>query len=411
MKTPLAIASWRKLLPLLNERQRRLYAAQKVLELGHGGLKQVHEWTGLSRPTLLKGLAELQREKELAEPGRIRRGGGGRKPVEAQAPGVKAELERLVEETTAGDPMSHLHWTLKSTRQLAQDLARQGYKLGADTVCRLLHEWGYALQATRKSKEGASSSERDAQFRYLNAQVQAFSRRHAPVISVDTKKKELVGEFKNPGREWHKKGEPVAVNVYDFPSLSQGVAIPYGTYDVQRTHGFVNVGISHDTAEFAVESIRQWWRRFGRRHYLQARALLIGADGGGSNGSRNRAWRFYLQQFSDDTGLAVTVCHYPPGTSKWNKIEHRMFSFISLNWRGKPLVSYETVVNLISHTTTRKGLRVNARLDPQLYRTGRKVTAEELQTLRLTPHDLHPTWNYTIAPHASSPQQRRASTR
>jgi transposase len=405
-----ALASWLKLLPMLNERQRRLYAAQKVLELGHGGLKQVHEWTGLSRPTLLKGLAELQGEKEGAEPERIRRVGGGRKQVEVQVPGVQAALERLVEETTAGDPMSHLRWTLKSTRQLAQDLGRQGYALGPDTVCRLLHELGYSLQTTRKSKEGTSPPERDAQFRYLNAQVQAFSRRHAPVISVDTKKKELVGEFKNPGREWRKKGEPVTVNVYDFPSLSRGVAIPYGTYDVQRNHGFVNVGMSHDTAEFAVESIRQWWRRFGRRHYLPVQTLLICADGGGSNGSRNRAWRFYLQQFSDDTGLAVTVCHYPPGTSKWNKIEHRMFSFISLNWRGKPLVSYETVVNLISHTTTRKGLRVNARLDPQLYSTGRKVTDEELQTLRLTPHDLHPTWNYTIEPHASSPH-RRASTR
>jgi transposase len=410
MKVSSALTSWLKLLPMLNERQRRLYAAQKVLELGHGGLKQVHEWTGLSRPTLLKGLAELQGKKEGAEPERIRRVGGGRKQVEVQAPGVKAELERLVEETTAGDPMSHLRWTLKSTRQLAQDLVRRGYELGPDTVCRLLHELGYSLQATRKSKEGTSPPERDAQFRYLNAQVQTFSRCHAPVISVDTKKKELVGEFKNPGREWRKKGEPVTVTVYDFPSLSRGVAIPYGTYDVQRNHGFVNVGMSHDTAEFAVESIRQWWRRFGRRHYPQAQTLLICADGGGSNGSRSRAWRFYLQQFSDDTGLAVTVCHYPPGTSKWNKIEHRMFSFISLNWRGKPLVSYETVVNLISHTTTRKGLRVNARLDPQLYSTGRKVTDEELQTLRLTPHDLHPTWNYTIEPHASSPQ-RRASTR
>ena len=410
METSRALTSWLKLLPLLNERQRRLYAAQKVLDLGHGGLKQVHEWTGLSRPTLLKGVAELRGEPGLGEPARIRRAGGGRKKVEAHAIELTVELERLVEETTAGDPMSHLRWTLKSTRQLARELGRRGYQVGTDTVCRLLHELGYSLQAPRKSKERASPPERDAQFRYLNAQVQAFRDQHAPVIAVDAKKRELVGEFKNAGREWRQKGKPVAVNVYDFPSLSNGVAIPYGTYDVQRNQGFVNVGISHDTAEFAVESIRQWWRRFGHRHYPQARTLLICADGGGSNGSRNRAWRVYLQQFSDDTGVAVTVCHYPPGTSKWNKIEHRMFSFISLNWRGQPLVSYETVVNLISHTTTRKGLRVNARLDPQVYVTGQKVTDSELRALRLTRHALHPTWNYTIEPHPSSPP-RRASTR
>jgi transposase len=394
-----ALTSWLKLLPLLNERQRRLYAAQKVLELGHGGLKQVHEWTGLSRPTLLKGLAELRGEREEVEPERIRRAGGGRKKVETQATALTGELERLVAATTAGDPMGPLRWTLKSTRQLAHELGRVGYHVGADTVCRLLHDLGYSLQVPRKSKEGTSPPQRDAQFRYINTQVQAFRDQQAPVISVDAKKRELVGEFKTGGQEWHKKGTPVIVNAYDFRSLSQGVAIPYGTYDEQRNRGFVNVGISHDTAEFAVESIRQWWRRFGRRHYPYASSVLICADGGGSNGSRNRAWRLYLQQFSDETGLAITVCHYPPGTSKWNKIEHRMFSFISLNWRGQPLVSYETVVNLISHTTTRKGLRVQARLDRHTYETGRKVKEAELQALRLTRHELHPTWNYTIGSH------------
>lgn len=398
-----ALTSWLKLLPLLNERQRRLYAAQKVVELGHGGLKQVHDWTGLSRPTLLKGLAELRGQGEGVEPERIRRAGGGRKKVETQALTVTEDLERLVEATTAGDPMGPLRWTLKSTRQLAQELTRLGYQVGADTVCRLLHELGYSLQVPRKSKEGTSPPQRDAQFRYINAQVQAFRDQQAPVISVDAKKRELVGEFKTGGQEWRKKGKPVVVNAYDFRSLSEGVAIPYGTYDVQRNRGFVNVGISHDTAEFAIESIRQWWRRVGRRHYPKARTLLICADGGGSNGSRNRAWRVYLQQFSDETGVTVTVCHYPPGTSKWNKIEHRMFSFISLNWRGHPLVSYETVVNLISHTTTRKGLRVKARLDRQSYVTGRKVTDAELQALRLTRHEFHPTWNYTIAPHPNVP--------
>jgi transposase len=398
MEIPEALTSWLKLLPLLNERQRRLYAAQKVLELGHGGLKQVHDWTGLSRPTLLKGLAELRGKVEGVEPERIRRAGGGRKKVETQALALTEDLERLVEATTAGDPMGPLRWTLKSTRQLAQELERLGYQVGADTVCRLLHELGYSLQVPRKSKEGTSPPQRDAQFRYINAQVQVFRDQQAPVISVDAKKRELVGEFKTGGQEWRRKGTPVAVNAYDFRRLSQGVAIPYGTYDVQRKRGFVNVGISHDTAEFAVESIRQWWRRFGRRQYPQAHTLLICADGGGSNGSRNRAWRVYLQQFSDETGLTVTACHYPPGTSKWHKIEHRRFSFISLNWRGQPLVSYETVVNLISHTTTRKGVRVKARLDRQSYETGRKVTDAELQALRLTRHELHPTWNYTIEP-------------
>ena len=403
MEIPGTLSSWLKLLPLLNERQRRLYAAQKVLELGHGGLKQVHEWTGLSRPTLLKGLAELRGTVDGVEPERIRRAGGGRKRVETQATALMTDLERLVEPTTAGDPMGPLRWTLKSTRQLVQELGRLGYKVGADTVCRLLHELGYSLQVPRKSKEGTRPAQRDAQFRYINTQVQAFRAQQAPVISVDAKKRELVGEFKTGGQEWRKKGKPVVVNAYDFRSLSQGVAIPYGAYDEQCKRGFVNVGISHDTAEFAVASIRQWWRRVGRRHYSHARTLLICADGGGSNGSRNRAWRIYLQQFSDETGLAITVCHYPPGTSKWNKIEHRMFSFISLNWRGQPLVSYETVVNLISHTTTRKGLRGKARLDCQTYETGRKVKDADLQALRLTRHELHPTWNYTIEPHPDVP--------
>jgi Rhodopirellula transposase DDE domain len=365
MNTPPAIASWLKLLPVLNERPRRLCAAPKGRELGRGGLKRVPVWTGLSRPTSLKGLAELRGERELAAPERSRRAGGGRKQGESQAPSLKAALEGLVAATTAGEPRRHLRGTLKSTRRLAQELGGLAYQRSADTGCRLRQEWGYWRQAKRKSKDGARPPERAAQFRYLNEQVPAFRARHAPVISVDTQKKELGGEVKNPGREGRRQGPPVAVQGDDLPSLSSGGALPYGTYDRHRNQGLVKVGSSHEPAEVAVERVRQWWRRVGRRQYPQARRLRICADGGGSNGRRTRAWRFYLQQCSDETGLAVTVCHYPPGTSKWNKSEPRRFSFLSLNGRGKPLVSYEPGGNLISSTTPRQGLRINARLDPK----------------------------------------------
>jgi transposase len=397
------LAAWLKVLPTLNEAQTRWYVAQKALEVGRGGIQRVHELTGISRPTIIKGLRELREQKRLDASERLRRPGGGRKKIETVDPGVVGALERILDENTAGDPMSLLKWTGKSARRLADEVGRLGHSVGADTVCRLLHDLGYTLQANRKTKEGPSHPDRDTQFRYLNQQVKGHVRRGQPVISVDTKKKERVGEFKNPGRTWRKRGVPAEVNVYDYPDLGIGVAVPYGTYDVKRNEGLVNVGTNHDTAEFAVESIRQWWRRFGRRHYPRAKKLLIAADGGGSNGNRNRAWRFHLQRFSDETGLAITVCHYPPGTSKWNKIEHRMFSFISLNWKGQPLVSYETVVNLIGTTTTRTGLRVKARLDRRQYQSGVKVPKKEMEQLRIIPHGTLPRWNYTIRPRPKVP--------
>jgi len=294
--------------------------------------------------------------------------------------------------------MSLLRWTNKSTARIAAELTQQGHRASDETVRRRLRELGYSLQANVKTLEGSSPPERDAQFRYLNAQVRRFLARGEPVLSVDTKKKERIGAFKNPGRTWRPQGTPQAVNMYDYPSLGLGTAIPYGTYDVQRDEGFVNVGMTHDTAEFAVESLRRRWRVFGRRHYPRARALLVCADGGGSNGSRNRAWKYYLQHLADELGLRITVCHYPPGTSKWNKIEHRMFSFISVNWKGQPLVSYETVLNLIGATRTRTGLRVKAKLDARVYEAGLTISEEEMRGLNLRTHSVHPTWNYTISP-------------
>jgi hypothetical protein len=387
-----------KILRTLNEAQARWYVAKEALMLGRGGLKRLHQLTGMSQPTILKGMRELRSRGPLGVPGRVRRPGGGRKRVESMAPELRRHLERMLDETTAGDPMSPLRWTSKSTYRLAAELTRLGHRMDADTVGRLLKDWGYSLQANVKTKEGTAPPERDAQFRYLNAQVKRFFRRGWPVISVDTKKKERVGAFKNPGRTWRKVGQPEPVHMHDFPQLGLGTAIPYGTYDLQRNQGLVNVGVTHETAEFAVESIRRWWQQFGRRYYPRAKELLICADGGGSNGSRSRAWKFYLQELADRLALRITVCHYPPGTSKWNKIEHRMFSFISLNWRGQPLVSYETVVNLISRTTTRTGLRVAARLDRRTYDPGVKISNEAMEQLQVTLHATHPQWNYTIRP-------------
>jgi len=387
-----------KVLPTLNEAQSRWYVAREAICHGRGGLKKMHELTGLSRPTILKGMQELRRKKLLDVTERIRRPGGGRKRLEDSDPKFASALERLMEENTAGDPMSHLRWTNKSTRCIAEELTRQGHSTSDDTVRRRLLEMDYSLQASVKTKEGSSSVDRDAQFRYINGQVKKFMARGEPVLSVDTKKKERVGEFKNSGRIWRPKGNPQEVNVYDYPHLGVGTAIPYGAYDVNRNQGFVNVGMTHDTAEFAVESLRRWWKLFGRRHYSPSRALLLCADGGGSNGSRNRAWKYYLQQFSDQFDIEVSVCHYPPGTSKWNKIEHRMFSFISLNWKGQPLISYETVVNLIGTTRTKTGLRVKATLDPKVYEAGIKISNEAMKGINLRLHRTHPKWNYTISP-------------
>jgi hypothetical protein len=390
-----------KVLGVLNEAQARWYIAREALARGRGGLKAMHELTGISRPTILKGVRELRELDELGSGERVRQPGGGRKRLEASDPGLERALERIVGESTAGDPMSLLRWTNKSTSRIAQELTRQGHPVSDETVRRRLGELGYSLQGNAKNKEEEAPGEgRDTQFRYINAQVKKWLARGSPVVSVDTKKKERVGNFKNSGKTWRPKGQPMEVNVYDYPHLGLGTAIPYGAYDVQRNEGFVNVGMTHDTAEFAVHSLRQWWKLVGRRHYPQAKALLVCADGGGSNGSRNRAWKYHLQQFSDKFGVAVTVCHYPPGTSKWNKIEHRMFSFISLNWQGQPLISYETVVNLIGATRTKAGLRMKAKLDPKFYELGIKISDQQMEQLNLQPHKLHPAWNYTIGPRA-----------
>lgn len=390
-----------KVLGTLNEAQARWYVAREALARGRGGVQAMHELTGLSRPTILKGMRELREHKEPLASGRIRQPGGGRKRLEQADPGFERAIERIMKENTAGDPMSLLRWTHKSTAAIAGELTRQGHSASDETVRRRLRELGYSLQGNVKTLERESPVERDAQFRYINGQVKRFLRRHAPVLSVDTKKKERVGAFKNSGKTWRLRGDPVEVNIYDYPSLGLGTAIPYGAYDLQRNEGFVNVGVSHDTAEFAVESVRRWWKFFGRRHYPQATALLLCADGGGSNGSRNRAWKFHLQQLADELVLDITVCHYPPGTSKWNKIEHRMFSFISLNWKGQPLVSYETVVNLIGSTRTQTGLRVKATLDSREYEAGVKITDQDMGRVNLRAHRTHPQWNYTIAPRRS----------
>jgi hypothetical protein len=390
---------WLKVFRILNEFQARLFAADKALDLGRGGISQLSALTGLSRTTITKAVEELKSGKLLSPgEGRVRRVGGGRKKVEGVDPGVRDLLEKILEETTAGDPMSQLRWTSKSTRTMAEELTRLGHPVTWVTVARCLDDMGYSLQANRKSKEGPQHADRDAQFRYINRQVKALLKTGDPVISVDAKKKELVGLFKNGGRTWRPKGKPQEVTTKDFPSLAQGKALPYGVYDTGQNRAVVNVGVTHDTAEFAVESIRRWWKLDGRRSYPAAGRLLICADAGGSNGNRLRAWKLHLQQMADQIRIPITVCHYPPGTSKWNKIEHRLFSFISLNWRGQPLINYETIINLIGDTKTRTGLKVKAVLDTTDYETGIKVSDEELGEIQLRRHKVHPAWNYTISP-------------
>lgn len=352
-----------KVFDTLNEAQARWFIAREAMILGHGGIKKMCGLTGLSKPTIIKGIKELKSKGSLLVGERIRRPGAGRKRIEEQNPKIIKILKKVMDETTAGDPMSLLKWTSKSTYQIREHVEGLGYSIGEDTVGRMLKEIGYSLQANVKVKEDKTCKDRDSQFRYINRLAKKFMKRGDPIISVDAKKKERVGDFKNPGKRWCPKGSPHEVNIYDFPNLSKGTAIPYGAYDIQKNNGVVNVGISHETAEFAMESIRRWWKQFGHRQYPNAKRILICADGGGSNGNRNRAWKFHLQLLSDESSLSITVCHYPPGTSKWNKIEHRMFSFISMNWAGQPLVNFETVINMISATSTKSGLKIKAFLD------------------------------------------------
>jgi len=382
---------------LLDERTRRLTAANEARSLGRGGISAVSRACGLSRKAIANGIREIEEGRALP-PGRIRRPGAGRKKITEQDPRLMAALQRLLAPATRGDPESPLRWTCKSTRTLAAQLTRQKHRISHVKVGELLRAEGYSLQGNRKTEEGRDHPDRDAQFRHINAQVQQTLARGAPVISVDTKKKELVGNYANAGRQWLPKNKPVKVQGHDFPDPDVPRAYPYGVYDIDRNRGFVNVGTDHDTATFAVASIRGWWRHEGRRLYPGAKDILITADGGGSKGSRLRLWKLELQRLADETGLAIGVCHFPPGTSKWNKIEHRLFSFISSNWRGEPLRDYETIVKLISRTATGKGLRVMCRLDRRKYPTGRQVTDEEMASINLERHKFHGDWNYTIRP-------------
>jgi DDE family transposase len=398
---------WLRVLSTLNEAQARLYVADKAMDLGRGGISWLSELTGMSRTTITKAVGELVSEKELiAEQGRIRERGAGRRKVEEADRELVGELQRILEETTAGDPMSELRWTNKSAQAMATEVTRRGHAVSDKTVVRCVQEMGYTMQLNRKTKEATPNPKRDAQFRYINRRVAAFRRASNPVLSVDTKKKELVGPFKNGGRTWRPKGKPYEVNVHDFPSQAEGKAIPYGAYEVGADRAVVNIGITHDTAEFAVESIRRWWKLDGRRRHRGANALLICADAGGSNSSRSRGWKLHLQELADETGIPITVCHYPPGTSKWNKIEHRLFSFISLTWKGQPLLNYETVVNLIGATTTKSGLKVQAILDTNEYEKGVKVSKDQMNEIRIRQHQVHPTWNYTISPRSGNRTKR-----
>jgi hypothetical protein len=390
--------------PVLDERALRLWAATEARAIGRGGISRVSEATGLSRITIRAGLNELHftlpDHEEVAE--RIRRPGGGRKPLTEHSPKLLRALETLVDPGTRGDPMSPLRWTCKSAAKLASELGSKGHRASERSVNRLLHALGYSLQSNRKTIEGGDHTDRDAQFQYINRRVNAFQSRRQPVVSVDTKKKELVGQFRNGGREWRPKGRPEEVKVHDFADKDLGKAIPYGVYDQTANTGWVCVGVDHDTAEFAVETLRRWWRKMGSQVYPDATKLLITADGGGSNGSRCRLWKVELQGLADEIGLRISVCHFPPGTSKWNKIEHRMFCQITQNWRSRPLVSREVVVNLIGHTTTKEGLSIQSELDANSYPLAREVTEGQMNSLSIKPDKFHGEWNYSILPRSSN---------
>ncbi|HEY8827706.1 MAG TPA: ISAzo13 family transposase [Jatrophihabitantaceae bacterium] len=381
----------------LNERQRRLWAASEARAAGRGGIAATSRATGISVPTIRKGIAELESGKRL-DAGRVRKPGGGRHALTDLDPTLLRDLEALVESGSRGDPESLLRWTSKSVRHLAAGLREQGHSVHFTTVAKLLRLLGYSLQANVKSREGASHPDRDAQFERINAVATAAVAAGVPVISVDTKKKELVGDFKNGGREWRPKGEPELVRVHDFKDKQLGKAIPYGVYDIAANQGWVSVGIDHDTAQFAVNSIRSWWQHLGQQRYPNATRLQITADCGGSNGNRVRLWKVELQRLADDTALEIGVCHLPPGTSKWNRIEHRLFSYITINWRGKPLYSLQTVINLIASTTTSTGLEVYARLDDGSYPDKIRVPDEQIAAVNLHGDTFHPEWNYTIKP-------------
>ena len=392
---------FRALEAVMDERVRRQWAAAEAQAYGWGGIRAVTDATGLSPTTIRKGFAELRRRARRPHdplPTRIRGVGGGRKQKTESDAGLLTALQALVDPATRGDPQSPLRWTSKSTGTLARALTKQGHPVSARTVGRLLRKAGYSLQGNRKTKEGDSHVDRNAQFEHINAQAMAFMRRGQPVISVDTKKKELVGEFKNGGRQWLPQGEPDEVRVHDFLDKKLGKAIPYGVYDITNNQGWVSVGIDHDTAEFATAAIGRWWKKMGRKRYSRAKELLITADGGGSNGSRCRLWKVALQGLADQLGIPIQVCHFPPGTSKWNKIEHRMFCHITQNWRGRPLISHEVIVHLIANTVTQQGLKIRAELDKRRYPAGIKVTDQELAQVNLKPHSFHGDWNYTIQP-------------
>jgi hypothetical protein len=387
------------LAPALNERSRRLWAAIEAKSIGHGGISYVERAVAISRSTISRGIQELKAAQKPMEATHIRRPGGGRKKTAQKDPTLRKDLETLVEPTVAGDPQSPLRWTSKSLRTLAGELQAMGHAASHRMVAALLAEAQYSLQANRKSvEEGKRHPDRDGQFRYINQQVRRFQRRGQPVISVDTKKKELIGDFKNAGKEWRPKGQPEYVRVHDFLIKKNGKAAPYGVYDITRNAGWVSVGIDHDTASFAVRTIRRWWQRMGRTVYPRANELLITADAGGSNGARVRLWKWELQRLADATGKSITVCHLPPGTSKWNKIEHRLFSYISMNWRGRPLMSLATIISLIASTRTKTGLRVRCELDKGRYPKGIEITDEQMATINLERHNFHGDWNYTIRP-------------
>ncbi len=396
-------AKFAALLPHLDERQRRLAVAVEARSIGHGGIRLAARAAGMREATVSLGVTEL--ESGQAPLGRVRRPGGGRKRLSDNDPGLVPALLALVEPDERGDPMSPLRWTTRSTRNLAAELTAQGHRVGPDVIADLLRDQGFSLQGNVKTLEGKQNPDRDAQFRYLNDQVKTHQADNQPVVSVDTKKKELVGEFKNAGREWHPKGEPVEVDTHDFPSASLGKAVPYGIYDLAANTGWVNVGTDHDTAAFAVESLRRWWNSVGVLGYPDANRLLVTADSGGSNSSRTRAWKTELAALALETGLKITVCHFPPGTSKWNAIEHRLFSHISMNWRGRPLTSHNVIINTIAATTTRSGPRVHAELDTNTYPTGVTISETQLAGLPITRHHWHGDWNYTLRPERPDPAQ------